>query len=378
MFRRIQLSAGLALSGLLLAAAVFADPPSSAKKDVVRAGPPVNTSGPHQNYTETLEGPDGKIRFEMVAVPGGAFEMGSSNAEADRREDEGPQVKVRLKPFWIGKCEVTWDEFDLYFKIGNTNLEKVAEGAERQPEKPQPGRKLPGAPGPADAVSKPTSPYVDETYGFEREKHPAICMTQHAAMKYCEWLSKKTGKDYRLPTEAEWEYACRAGTTTPHAIAPGENLTDFAWYKQNSRNDEGRLAPHAVGSRKANPWGIHDMHGNVMEWCIDHYVKDAHKRFEKLMMGGFADNPKFAPTENKWAHVARGGHFKDDAKELRSAARRKSEKKWMAADPQEPQSIWWLTNYPIIGFRVCRPVEPDELTGLTSKVVKENDEEFKP
>jgi hypothetical protein len=95
-------------------------------------------------------------------------------------------------------------------------------------------------------------------------------------------------------------------------------------------------------------------------------------------MDGFVCNPCFKPTENKWAHVARGGHFKDDPKDLRSAARRKSEKKWMAADPQEPQSIWWLTNYPIIGFRVVRPVEPDDLTGITSKVVKENDEEFKP
>ena len=93
---------------------------------------------------------------------------------------------------------------------------------------------------------------------------------------------------------------------------------------------------------------------------------------------GLVDNPVFAPTENKWAHVARGGHFKDNPPELRSAARRKSEKKWMSADPQEPQSIWWLTNYPQIGFRIVRPLEPDELTRLTSKVVKENDEEFKP
>jgi formylglycine-generating enzyme required for sulfatase activity len=366
MFRHIPLSAAVAVGGFILVASVAGQPT------------PTKPTSTHQNYTETLEGPEVKVTFDMVAVPGGEYLMGSSPADAGRKEDEGPQVKVRLKPYWIGKCEVSWDEFDLYFRVGNKNLEKVAEGAERPVEQPKKNVKLPGAPGPADAVSKPTSPYVDETYGFEREKHPAICMTHHAAMKYCEWLSKKTGKDYRLPTEAEWEYACRAGTTTPYAIPQGDKLADYAWYKANSRNEEGRLSPHAIGSRKPNAWGVHDMHGNVMEWCLDHYVQDAHSRFAKLLTDGFVANPKFVPTENKWAHVARGGHFKDDPKDLRSAARRKSEKKWMAADPQEPQSIWWLTNYPIIGFRVCRPVEPDDLTGITSKVVKENDDEFKP
>src|SRR5438876_135446 len=116
--------------------------------------------------------------------------------------------------------------------------------------------------------AKPTRPYVDEPYGFEREKHPAICMTHHAAMKYCEWLSKKTGKDYRLPTEAEWEYACRAGTTSPYGIPEGAKLEDYAWYKENSGIESRPAgAPHAIGTKKPNAWGIHDMHGNVMEWC---------------------------------------------------------------------------------------------------------------
>jgi formylglycine-generating enzyme required for sulfatase activity len=388
MFRRIQLSAVLAVGGIVLLAACNDEPKKHTTEHpnylVAFTEEPKGPAAKHQNYTESLTAPDGsKVPFEMVAVPGGEFLMGSPSDEADRKDDEGPQVKVRLKPFWIGKCEVSWDEFDLYFRYGNLNLlKKDDEGGEeeKKEEKKEPPKDAPKPVTPADAVSKPTKPYVDETYGFDREKNPAICMTHHAAMKYCEWLSKKTGKDYRLPTEAEWEYACRAGTTSPYGIPKDAKLDDYAWHKSNSGIETRPAgAPHGVGLKKANAWGIHDMHGNVMEFCMDHYVKDAYARYRKLpLVGGFIESPGFAPTENKWRHVARGGHFKDKLPDLRSAARRKSDVKWMDADPQDPKSIWWLTNYPIIGFRVVRPVEPDSLTGIQSKVVKENDEEFVP
>ncbi|GIW80926.1 MAG: hypothetical protein KatS3mg105_2733 [Gemmatales bacterium] len=146
----------------------------------------------HKKYTEKIPGTN--VTFEMVPIPGGVFLMGSPETEKGRHEDEGPQHPVEIRPFWMGKCEVTWDEFDVYWQ------EMRQLRAKKPPKTPQ-----------EDAVSGPTPAYVDETYGHGRDGHPVLCMTHHCAMEYCRWLSEKTGKYYRLPTEAEWEYAARAG-----------------------------------------------------------------------------------------------------------------------------------------------------------------------
>jgi formylglycine-generating enzyme required for sulfatase activity len=328
----------------------------------------------HLDYTETvtqqLAGAVETARFDMVALAGGEFLMGSPADEAGRKDDEGPQVKVRLKPFWMGRCEVTWEELDLWYKTKDrdTGLALPPEGAAKRKHEP------------ADAVTRPSLPYVDETYGHDRERHPAICMTHHAAMTYCEWLTKKTGKQYRLPTEAEWEYACRAGSTEPHATPVGATLSDHAWYKVNSPDeDRPRGTTHPVGTKKPNAWGLHDMHGNVMEWCLDHYVPDAYARFGKFpLTDGFLLRPCFKPTENKWSHVARGGHFKSDAAGLRSAVRYHSDKLWIKHDPQEPQSIWWLTMMDTVGFRVCRSVGDDDLKGIVGRVPRDNNATYAP
>jgi formylglycine-generating enzyme required for sulfatase activity len=303
-------------------------------------------------YVEVIPGTE--IKFEMVPIPGGEFLMGSPEDEADRGEDEGPQHPVKILPFWMGKHEVTWDEYDEFaFSLDLKRKKRLGINLESQPA----GERA------ADAITRPTPPYADETFGFGRKGQPVICITHHAAMEYCRWLSEKTGKIYRLPTEAEWEYACRAGTTTAYSFGDDpEGLEDHAWYVENAEK------PQPVGKKKPNPWGLFDIHGNVAEWCVDHYVPDFYKRFsvdEAIL------NPCAMPTAREYPYVVRGGSWDDDADKLRSAARRGSDPEWSVQDPQRPQSIWWHTDATFVGFRLVRPLqEHEELKGLKSLVVK--------
>ncbi len=338
----------LSLAGAATLAALLAVPPSSAEPP---AGLPKVEAAVHKGYAETL--PGSEVKFEMMPIPGGSYLMGSPAGEKGRSDDEGPQHPVQIKPFWMGKCEVTWDEYDLYWKTG-----PGAVGEEKKPDQ---------AKDPADAVSRPTPPYADETFNHGRENHPVLCITHHAAMKYCEWLSAKTGKAYRLPTEAEWEWAARAGTATPYFFGDDPaKLDDYAWYAGNDKEE----LTQEVGKKKPNPWGLHDIYGNVAEWCLDHYDKDFYAKFptDKLTLG-----PVNLPSAARFPHVARGGSWADKADRLRSAARRGSDKSWIKLDPQRPQSIWWLTSADFVGFRVVRAVEEqDNLKGLTSKVTRES------
>jgi formylglycine-generating enzyme required for sulfatase activity len=184
-------------------------------------------------------------------------------------------------------------------------------------------------------------------------------------MEYCHWLSTKTGKAYRLPTEAEWEYACRAGTRTAYSFGndPAE-LGEYAWYFEIS-NDK----PHPVGKKKPNAWGLYDMHGNAAEWCLDHYDPMYYSSFAA---GKPVIAPVLLPTEKRYAHVVRGGSWDDDPEMLRSAARRASDREWSVQDPQRPQSIWWHTDATFVGFRLVRALhESENLRGIRSKVKKE-------
>jgi len=298
-------------------------------------------------YTETIPGTS--VTFDMVPIPGGTFTMGSPATEPFRADDEGPPVKVTVAPFWMGKLEVTWSEYDLYAF----------------------GKRTPPAagttPAGADAVSKPTPPYADESWGFGKDKQPALGMTWHAAAEYCRWLSAKTGKSYRLATEAEWEYAARAGTTTPWSSgATPETLGDVAWYAANSGGK-----PHLGGQKKPNAFGLFDLHGNVAEWVIDQHEP---KRYERLAaLPSPVVSPVSVPGPARYPHVVRGGGFEDEPAMLRSAARRASDPEWSRRDPQLPQSIWWHTDAIFVGFRIVRAVEETPaLKDFHSKITRQS------
>ncbi|MFZ5830924.1 MAG: SUMF1/EgtB/PvdO family nonheme iron enzyme [Planctomycetota bacterium] len=281
-------------------------------------------------YTEVIPGAD--VKFDMVPIKGGTFMMGSPESEEGRADDEGPQHEVEIDPFWMGKCEVTWDEYELWcMKLDKTRREL-------KKQDPTDYDKL------ADAVAMPTNPYTDMSFGMGKDGYPAICMTQLAAKMYCKWLSAKTGRYYRLPTEAEWEYAARAGTTGPYSFEV-DAIDDYAWYIDNSDDKYQK-----VGKKKPNPWGLHDMHGNVSEWVLDQYA-------DYSQFGGKVSKNPLVPGTTEYERVVRGGSWYDDPEQLRSAVRRVSERDWKQQDPQIPQSIWYLTDADFLGFRVVRPLK---------------------
>jgi len=291
-------------------------------------------------YGEMIEHMD--VKIEMLPIHGGKFVMGSPATEEGRNEDEGPQHEVEIAPFWMSKFEVTWDAFDVWMSDLDEMKRKITM------IEPTPRDKL----AEAFQISMPTKPYTDMTFGMGKRGFPALCMTQHAARTYCKWLSAKTGRYYRLATEAEWEYACRAGTTTAYSFGDdAADLDDYAWYYDNS--DE---KSHKVGQKKPNPWGLYDMHGNVAEWVLDQYVPD----FYSQGAGQQSNEPLAIPTE-VYPRVVRGGNWDLDPSALRSAARLGSSEEWSQQDPQVPQSIWYHTDALGVGFRIVRPlVEPSE------------------
>jgi formylglycine-generating enzyme required for sulfatase activity len=289
-------------------------------------------------YTDKLA--NTQVSFQMLPIKGGKFIMGSPDAEKGHNADEGPQHEVEVSSYWMGKYEVSWDEYEIFM----FNLDIARRSVTKEP--PSVLDKA------ADALSRPTKPYTDMTFGMGKEGYPAICMTQYAAKKYCEWLSAKTGRFYRLPTEAEWEYACRAGTKTAYSFGDSaDKLGDYAWYYGNSNE-----TTHPIGKKKPNPWGLYDIHGNVAEWCADQYAAD----FYQKLAGKLAVNPLNVPKLVEPC-VVRGGSWDDDPAALRGAARRGSSPDWKQQDPQLPQSVWYYTDALFVGFRVVRPLqEPTE------------------
>jgi formylglycine-generating enzyme required for sulfatase activity len=241
-----------------------------------------------QDKKESVTIPDSTVKFDLVLLPGGKTKIG----------DEKPR-ELDLKPFWIGVREVTWDEYSLYYE---------ARKAQR-----------------LDGVTRPSQPdVIDPKEPFPNGEaqggtHPAISIGWFGAVGYCEYLTRKTGVKYRLPTEAEWEYAARGGSDA----APKPD--DVAWFADNSGKNS-----HEVAQKKPNGFGLYDVLGNAWENCLE----------------------PFAPPAQ--GPAVRGGGWNTPAKDLRITKRQAYTDDWAERDPKRPLRLWWLTDGNFVGFRLVR------------------------
>lgn len=260
---------------------------------------PGGTPRAFERYVEKIPGT--LVEFEMVPVPAGSIEY---------RIGKGEPQQATVKRFWIGKTEVTHDELDV-FRLGlDIPAKDATERDLRLIEL-------------IAAKTRPSKPQGDHTWGFGHSGNPALSVTYHHAAKYCEWLSEKTGRKYRLPTEVEWEYACRA--SGPAEGLTEEELDKVAWWAGNSVTEEhidGKT--YRVGTKAANAWGLHDMLGNAWEWC----------------------------TSVDGKPVARGGAYDKRGRNIQPGARLEKFEAWFISQPQEPRSTWWYTDGRSIGFRI--------------------------
>lgn len=289
---RMAMIAALCMVTILGGCATWVIDDEQAVAEKPAKSPPAVTA-PAKSFKQVIS--SAAYRIEMLPIPG------------DASEGHG------AKPFWISKTEITWDAFDVYvYRLDEEQATKPSEGDSRKP----------------DAVTRPTKPYLPPDRGFGHEGFAAITMSHKNAAEFCKWLSAKSGKPYRLPTEQEWEWACRAGSTGVYGFGDDASmLPEYAWFKDNAD-----FVPHEVGKMKPNAWGIHDMHGNVAEW-----------------VDGRDGQP-----------VLKGGSYRDGAEKLKIDARVPNDPVWNASDPQIPKSQWWLADGPFVGFRiVCDGLPPE-------------------
>lgn len=247
-------------------------------------------------YTEKLSYKKADLfEMEFVPIPGGSITL-------DDPAKPGTKVTVTIKPCWMSKTEVLWEQYDSWLFRADLDDKAVAKGV--------------------DAENRPSTPYVPPDRGFGHDGWPVISTSYLNATKYCAWLSKFTGKKYRLPTEAEWQYAALAGQ--PEEKLTPQVLDKIAWYVDNAENKT-----HEAGKKDPNAWGLFDMLGNAREWCV-----------------GLDGNP-----------VTKGGGFDDKAEGLQPSARILPVPEWQKTDPQRPKSKWWLSDAPWGGFRVIRDAD---------------------
>lgn len=349
--RRLVRTCLLALSVMLaLVNSTFADAPLTPSTPGLVAekpdsGPFVEVDGQFMvPYSQRIPGTD--IEFEMLPVPGGSFLFGASDGDAGKKEDEQPAVKIEVSPMWVAKTETRWAEYKEYMKL--YSIFKEFEAA---------GKRLVTSDNLSDAITAPTELYDSSfTYEYgEEPNQPAITMTQYAAQQYTKWLSLLTDQQYRLPTEAEWEYACRAGSSSAFHWGDSADIAEeYAWFLDNT---DDRLP--IVGTKKPNAFGLHDMHGSVAEWTVNQYTQDGYGIFARLLAEKGSLNATDAvvwPKESSPC-VVRGGSWEMETSDLRSAARLGSDdESWKEEDPNFPRSPWWFTSDPArgVGFRLFR------------------------
>lgn len=269
--------------------------------------------------------PGSDLSYKMVPIRGGSFQMGSGSTEKGRKNDEGPARLITVSAFWMGAFEVTHDQYGVFYKE-----ESLSQGSK------------------TDAVTRPTAQYIDLSWDMGKEGgYPMNSMSMDAALMFCRWLYQQTGVFYRLPTEAEWEYACRAGSKTSYFFGDDAGkLNEYAWFRNNAGNKYQK-----VGQKKPNPWGLYDMLGNLSEWVLDQYDENYFRSVQ--------EKDPLVPPGSRYPRSVRGGSYLSAPGELRSAARAHSDPEWNKRDPQIPKSRWWLTDGMFVGFRILRPaVQP--------------------
>ncbi len=259
------------------------------------------------------------IGMKLKLIPAGEFLMGSPDSDPQAETNEKPQHRVRItQPFYLGIHQVTRDQFRRFVEATRykTEAERYGRG----------GYGFDWSSGEPKPVHCPKFTWITQIFA-QTDDHPVVNVSWNDASAFCDWLSRQEGQQYRLPTEAEWEYACRAGTTTRFSFGDSENLLgQYAWYAANSNNQT-----HPVGKKKANAFGLHDMHGNVWEWCWDGYDADYYKKMP-------ASDPR--GPEQAADRVFRGGNWGSESHHLRAASR----------DGCAPG----ILRCPLAGFRVFR------------------------
>lgn len=316
------------------AADALAEPPPRAVApfEATQARAHQNAWAKHLNTTVEMTNAAG---LKFVLIPPGEFLMGSTSEQikrgleqatefkigADRRyvPDEGPQHRVVLtKPFRLGATEVTVGQFRRFLGSSGykTETERLGGGNTHRRN------------GPTEYIHDPALSYASPGYEVT-DNSPATQVTWNDAVAFCDWLTREGGVMHHLPTEAQWEYACRAGTTTDYSF--GDDLNQLDEYTWNGKNHNGASRP--VGTKKPNPFGLFDMHGNTREWCADWYGKTWYKR-----------SPVEDPTgpEIGEGRVLRGGKWLNKPPFLRSAFR---------------FDMWPTYRSQYFGFRVARELE---------------------